>query len=136
MKLFLVLIFGLIVAPGSYAQDKEMKSNDKKDQVSWEDAKEAYHEIMSSTFHPAEEGDFKPLKERYQELAMRAKDWRAVAIPDDLADKDLDKILEKLHKKSSKVGELIVAGASDEDLKKSIFALHDVFHKIVGLCSH
>jgi hypothetical protein len=126
--LILIMVFGISLT--IQAQQKEMK----KEVLSWEDAKEAYHHAMSSTFHPAEEGDFKPLKEGYNDLAVSAKNWMAVDIPESLDGKELKPRLKKLYKESSKIGKLIEKGVSDEELKGAIFGLHDVFHEIVGLC--
>ena len=131
----LMSIMALGLSTGMMAQKKEMKTNQKADALTWEDAKEAYHEVMAATFHPAEEGDFKPLREDYKGLAMKAKDWGSIAVPDKLSEKELKPMLEKLYMESQKLGKLVEAKASDEELKKGIFALHDVFHGIVGLCN-
>jgi hypothetical protein len=123
------------LSTGMMAQKKEMNTNQKMDPISWDDAKEAYHEVMASTFHPAEEGDFKPLREDYKDLAIKAKEWNSLPVPSNLSEKELKPLLEKLYMESTKIGELVEAKASDETLKKAIFDLHDVFHGIVGLCN-
>ncbi|NNF36186.1 MAG: hypothetical protein HKN68_18920 [Saprospiraceae bacterium] len=56
------------------------------------------------------------------------------SIPETLDGKLLSEKLEKLFVDSSILGELVKGGGSDDDLKKAIYALHDVFHGIVGLC--
>jgi hypothetical protein len=36
---------------------------------------EAYHDVMSQTFHPAEEGKLEPIRKRAGELAEKARQW-------------------------------------------------------------
>ena len=129
LMLSIILGFSTIIL----AQQKEMNP-EKSEILSWDDAKEAYHHSMSSTFHPAEEGDLEPLKETYNELAVNAKNWLATPVPENLSQKELKVLLKKLDKESGKIGKLVEKGASDEELKVAIYALHDVFHDIVGLC--
>ena len=40
-----------------------------------------FHEVMSTTFHPAEEGNLQPLRMKAEELYTRAKSWKASAVP-------------------------------------------------------
>jgi len=115
------------------AQKKEMTM--EKDALTWEDAKEAYHHAMSSTFHPAEEGDLAPLRETYKDLATSAKAWKGVDVPEKLSKDEIKPLLKKLYKESKKIGALIEGGTPDEELKEAIYALHDVFHELVGKCN-
>lgn len=95
----------------------------------------AFHSVMSQIFHPAEEGDLKPMRERSGELLEKAKAWKASAIPDDYGDvKGIEESLSALVEGSAKLDERIKAGAKDEEVLKDLGALHDVFHTIVGLC--
>lgn len=95
----------------------------------------AFHTVMSQTFHPAEEGDFKPIHERSGEMVEKAKAWKASAIPADYTDvKGIGTSLDALVDGSSKLDAKIKAGAKDEEILKDLSALHDVFHTIVGLC--
>lgn len=135
LNICLMSIMALGLSTGMMAQKKEMKTDQKEDQLTWEDAKEAYHEVMAGTFHPAEEGDFTPLRENYKGLAMKAKDWGTLSIPDNLSAKELKPLLDKLYVESKKIGKLVEEKATDEVLKKAIYDLHDVFHGIVGLCN-
>ncbi|MCB0571126.1 MAG: hypothetical protein KDC66_15235 [Phaeodactylibacter sp.] len=99
----------------------------------WDAAKEAYHDVMSSTFHPAEEGDLEPLKARYSELASAAKQWAALPLPENMKNKGMEELLQKLATDSEAIGAAVTSG-SDEAITTAITALHEVFHKIVGLC--
>lgn len=131
IRFSLLLFMGVAFLATSHAQDRNEKA-----MMKWDDAKEAYHKVMAGTFHPAEEGDYMPLKEKAHELHKAAKHWASVTIPDDL---DQDKLKEKLKmlvSGSSDMEKLVKKDASESDLKEAIFSLHDVFHDIVGLCDH
>lgn len=103
-------------------------------QADWKE-KDAYHEVMSKTFHPAEKGNLAPVKARSGELAERANAWRKSEIPSDIPNKkEVKKNLNKLCKESKKLNKKVKKNVSDAELKKDLFALHDTFHTVVGLC--
>ena len=113
--------------PGTTAVGEDLKA--------WENARESFHEVMSATFHPAEEGNLEPLKTKYAELADQAKAWSAVPVPAVYRDKGLEELMKKLETGSAAIAGLVENG-NDEVITESIVALHDVFHEIVGLCEH
>lgn len=97
--------------------------------------RDAFHKVMAGTFHPAEEGNFEPIKKRSQEMADAAAAWQKSTIPAELASQaNLKPTLDKLAKDSQALNEQVKAGAADADILKSLSALHDTFHTIVGLC--
>jgi hypothetical protein len=100
----------------------------------WPQLKE-FHKVMSQTFHPAEEGNLEPIKTRIGEMVEKASALKSSTIPAEFNNKKVVKAVSKLEKDSKKLQKSIDAKASDEEIKKSITALHDVFHRIVGLCS-
>ena len=130
ISLLLFLSFAFFTANQAKAQDMKEKT------TKWDDAKGAYHKVMASTFHPVEEGNFMPLKEKAGDLKSVAKQWASIPVPEGLDKKQLKKNLKMLVSESSKVEKLVKKGASESDLKQAIFSLHDVFHEIVGLCDH
>lgn len=95
----------------------------------------AFHKVMSQTFHPSEEGNLEPIKTRIGELVEKAKALQTSKIPDDFNNKKVKKAVTQLYKDSKALQKKIGAGASDADIKAALAGLHDVFHKIVGLCS-
>lgn len=99
----------------------------------WNQNVDAYHEVMSSTFHPAENGDLKPLKERAATLAERAETWATTALPASLKGKGLEEKLVLLAKGSRDIANQVASQRSDEELTKAITALHDVFHEVVEM---
>ena len=100
----------------------------------WPQLKE-FHKVMSQTFHPVEEGNYEPIKTRIGEMVEKANALVTNPIPAEFNNKKVKKACVKLAKDSKKLQAKITAGATDEEIKTSLSALHDVFHTIVGLCS-
>ncbi|WP_298221793.1 hypothetical protein [Flavobacterium sp.] len=94
-----------------------------------------FHEVMSQTFHPSEEGNLQPIKTRSEELMNKAVDVLKSDIPADYKTPAILASAEKLQLKAKALHKMVVAKASDADIKKALSDLHDVFHDIVGLCS-
>ena len=99
----------------------------------WEAARESFHDVMSATFHPAEEGDLKPLRMEAGKLASRASAWAKLPIPEKYQGEDLEAALSELQEGAKDLGPIAAEG-TDGELTEAIFELHDVFHRIVGLC--
>lgn len=99
-------------------------------------ALDAYHKIMVSTFHPAENGDLKPLLQQAAELASKASMLKKSTIPVEYQKAGMTTTLELLEKESIQLAKLVKTKKSNEVLKKSIFALHDRFHEVVEKCMH
>lgn len=99
----------------------------------WPAIKE-FHEVMSQTFHPAEEGNFDPIKARSEEMMKKA----ALLQTDIPVEFKTDAILAsagRLETKSAALHKLVISNATNDVIFKSINDLHDIFHEIVGLCS-
>ncbi len=98
--------------------------------------KNDFHKVMSTTFHPAEEGNLEPIKTKINEMQAKAIAFQKSEIPADVVNKkDMKKNLKELVKGTKALNKKIKANASDEIIKTELTSLHDVFHKIVGLCS-
>jgi len=48
--------------------------------TTWAEMKN-FHHFMSTTFHPSEDGNLTPLKEKADSLLIAAKQWQASSIP-------------------------------------------------------
>lgn len=93
-----------------------------------------FHEVMSQTFHPMEEGELKPIRSRAGEMAEKARKW-ADSKPPKIYDKpEIKSNLAKLADESKALAALVDGKANDTQIKESLTALHDRFHAIVGLC--
>ncbi|MGL5113658.1 MAG: hypothetical protein ACRC6O_13580 [Flavobacterium sp.] len=95
----------------------------------------AFHGVMSQTFHPAEEGDLNPIRTRSEEMVQKAEALSIEAIPAEFKTTAILASIKKLQTGAKGLNELVKAKDSDEATLKSLTALHDVFHEIVGLCS-
>jgi len=122
IKLFLMSM--LILAGTTYAQEKA---------AGWAEMK-SFHSLMAATFHPSEEGDLKPLKEKADDLYKAAKTWQASPIPADYKPEETKATLKQLVSECADISKQVKAGAPDETLKKMIAAAHDTFHKLAGEC--
>ena len=100
----------------------------------WPAIKE-FHEVMSQTFHPSEEGNLEPIKTRSEELMNKAAVLLKSDIPAEFKTGAVMASAEKLQLKSKSLHKLVQSKGSDADIKKSLAEVHDVFHEIVGLCS-
>jgi len=123
-KTFLALTF-IFVANSISAQSTFEK---------WPAIKE-FHEVMSQTFHPAEEGNFAPIKARSEEMMAKATKVVKSDIPAAFKTEAILASAARLETRSAALHKLVTSGATDDVIFKSITALHDTFHEIVGLCA-
>jgi hypothetical protein len=123
LKTFLALTF-IFVANSISAQSTFDK---------WPAIKE-FHEVMSQTFHPVEEGDFAPIKARSEEMMKKAA-LLQTDIPKEFKTDSILASVGKLEKNSKELHEIVTSGSTNDVILKSITELHDIFHEIVGLCS-
>lgn len=98
-------------------------------------AMKTFHEVMSRSYHPVEEGNFEPLRNFAQTLADKAMELSTKEVPRDIKTEALMKAVAKLQVKTQEVNKLVKTNASNETLKKSITEAHDIFHEIVGMCT-
>lgn len=102
----------------------------------WAELK-TFHGVMSQTFHPSEEGDLQPIKTRSAEMAEKANALAKEAIPTEFATPAIQDAVKRLQKDSKALHKLVKnKKTKDEQITKSLAALHDVFHEIVGLCKN
>ena len=95
----------------------------------------AFHEVISTTFHPSEEGNLEPIKKRSKELLLRAEAILKSDIPAEFKTPQIIKSAKKLQAKTKALHQMIVAKATDAAITKSLSEVHDTFHEIQGLCS-
>jgi hypothetical protein len=93
-----------------------------------------FHEVLSASFHPSEEGNLTPVKTRSSELMKKADALAASVPPAEFNKPEVIKAVKKLKADSKKLNDLVVKKASDEAIKKSLVGLHDTFHQIVNYC--
>ena len=126
MKKFLplLLIFtAIVIAKPGHAQPK----------AKWQEL-EAFHEVMSKTFHPAEEGKLEPIRSRSAEMLEKAIAWKNSVAPEGYDKNAVKENLNKLVKGAKEINKMVKKNASDNELKEELSELHDVFHEIVEKC--
>jgi hypothetical protein len=120
--MILALLTGFVVKTNAQASAKD-----------WKELK-AFHSVMAATFHPSEEGNLQPIKERSGEMVEKAKALAASKVPDEFNKPEMLKAIQELVFGSEKLDAMIKAKATDEEITKYLSGLHDIFHTIVGLC--
>ncbi|MFZ4522949.1 MAG: superoxide dismutase [Bacteroidales bacterium] len=95
-----------------------------------------FHEVMAGTFHPSEDGNLKPIRERSGEFLEKAKALQNSKIPTSFNTPEIKKSLDDLVKGATALNQLILKKADDKAITKKLGELHDVFHTIQGLCRH
>lgn len=95
----------------------------------------AFHGVMSTTFHPSEEGNLEPIKKRSQEMVEKAEALLKSDIPAEFKTTAILASAERLVINSKALHKMVVSKESDADITKKLSDLHDTFHEIMGLCS-
>ena len=96
---------------------------------------EAVHEIMSMTYHPAEDGDLGPIKERSGDLVESASLLAKSEIPESYDSEEMQEAVKTFLKESKGLDKMIKKGkASDDEIIATIVSVHQVFHQIKGMC--
>ncbi len=95
---------------------------------------EKFHSLMSATFHPAEEGNLAPLKQKADSLYIAAKAWKASPIPANFKQAQTKAALKELVMQCQHISMAVKQKMADGHLKKIITSAHDTFHKISGEC--
>jgi hypothetical protein len=122
-----IILFGLL---SIFLSSKAIHAQEK---ASWKEM-ESFHEVMSKTFHPAEEGKFEPIRARSGEMFEKAQAWEKSSAPEGYNKDAVKKSLKDLVKGAKEINKMVGDKASDEALKEKLSALHDVFHQIMEKC--
>ncbi len=122
MKKMLLIALVSTIGLGLQAQKKSWKEMDD------------FHTVMGATFHPAEENNLQPLKEKAEDLILKAKDWQQSTVPDGFNGDVTKPILKKLVKQCKIIQRSVSKNKPDAVLKNQITAAHDIFHEIMEKC--
>ena len=123
MKKILFLGIGFFVVAGFSILNAQKKAK-------WNEM-EAFHNVMSQTFHPAEEGKLEPIRTRSQEMLDKAIAWKKSTPPEGYNKSETAPQLKKLVKGSKELNKMVMAKAPDKEITEKLSALHDVFHKLM-----
>lgn len=119
----------------SHDHNHEHDHKHEKKSAEWKEMDD-FHFVMAETFHPAEEGDFEPIKSKSEEMAKSAETWKNSTPPSEFDKPEIAEKLALLVSESAELDEFVKTNPSDEDLFKKLNALHDRFHEIMGACHH
>lgn len=120
----LLLAAGVIFTQSLWAQTANARWQEMYD----------FHEVMSTTFHPAEEGNLQPLRAKADELYNRAKAWKAAKVPAGYNPAKTADTLKRLVKQCKTIRKAVKANKSDAELTTLITNAHEVFHEIMEKC--
>jgi hypothetical protein len=95
---------------------------------------DAFHEVMSKTFHPSEEGKLEPIRSRSAEMLDKAIAWKNSTAPEGYDQNAVKKNLKDLVKGAKEINKMVQDKADDASLKEKLSKLHDTFHEIVEKC--
>lgn len=123
-KLLFLALIAFFAAP-AFAQETE--------KAKWAEL-DAFHEVMSKTFHPSEEGKLDPIKARSAEMVDKAVAWSKSKAPAGYNKNAVKDNLKELVKGAKELNKLVQDKATDDVLKAKLKALHEVFHGIVEKC--
>ncbi len=131
---FITLVF-IFVASSSFNQIKKNTQIDV-----WEEL-ETFHQAIALTFHPAEDGDFEPVKKDSKELVEAAQNLSTSKLPayfekmeNEELKNDLQTTLQKLVKQSTDLHNLVeTKKATDKELLAELNNLHSTYHHIEEL---
>jgi hypothetical protein len=99
----------------------------------WAEMKD-FHTVLAQTFHPAEEGDLKPIRARSHELFAKSKMLNASPIPGEFDSENMRKTLKRMEKEADKLNGLVVRQEQNATIMKQLNIVHSTFHDIMGMC--
>lgn len=95
---------------------------------------EGFHTVMSTTFHPAEENNLQPLKEKAAALLAAAKTWKKSTVPQGYNAALSKPVLKRLVKQCSLINTAVNNRRSDAELKILVTEAHEIFHELKEKC--
>lgn len=101
--------------------------------ATWPEMK-AFHGVMSTTFHPSEDNNLKPLRDSAMVLLTKAREWQASPVPKGYKADVTKPILQKLVEQCENIYKAVANNKTDGELKEMITKAHDTFHEIMEKC--
>jgi superoxide dismutase len=100
----------------------------------WVELKD-FHKVMAQTFHPAEEGNFDPIRLRATEMVLNGETLKNGKLPASYDSPTIRKALDELVKQAKVVQELVSkSNTKNEKIMAELTKVHDAFHVVEGLC--
>jgi superoxide dismutase len=93
-----------------------------------------FHGVMAQTYHPMEEGNYGPIKDRVSEMYAKALLLKSSRIPASFDNAKIKSAIDRLVDGSNKLQKIVKKG-KEPKIKEALTKLHDVFHEIQELCA-
>lgn len=123
------IIFSLMIAISAFYATAQSKMSE------WPELN-AFHIIISQTFHPSEEGNLEPLKAHSSDLKEKAATLSDSKFPSDFNTDKIKAAVKKLKEETVEMDNMVIQKKSDKELANFISRVHDTFHEIIGLCNN
>lgn len=94
----------------------------------------AFHELLSKTFKPSEDGDFAPIKLFSQDLVTKVVALDINTMPQDLKSARLEDLLVILKKQTNVLNELVKVKAPNAEIMRTFENVHDIYNRVVYVC--
>lgn len=104
-----------------------------RDDAKWPQL-EAFHKVMSQTYHPAEKGDFQPIRKRATELSEAMSNLIGTPFPEAYRSSDVKVLVAHLEERVAVVNKMVESKVTDKELMISLNEAHEVFHKLESVC--
>lgn len=127
------IIFAALLMSGLFAVAPQSASAQASKKAPWKEMHD-FHEVMSVSFHSAEEGNLAPLREKAGMLVERAQAWKKSPVPAGYNPKMTKEVLKRLVKQCKVVEKGVKKKKTDAELTAEITKAHDVFHEIMEKC--
>jgi superoxide dismutase len=95
-----------------------------------------FHVVMAQTFHPSEEGNLAPIRQRSGEMVEKAQALLNQPIPASFNTVEIKKSITDLLMGAKELDEMVRSHADDKMITTKLNNLHDTFHTIQGQCRH
>ena len=92
-----------------------------------------FKELLTKTFQPAEQGNFKPIKTSSEQLVI-AIDALSQNTPEEFKSPKINEASIVLKRKAKALHELVIKNAPDAEIMRAFQDVHDVAQKLVSLC--
>jgi len=123
-----LLVLGACQNPPLQEENSEQKEQTTETIQEWKEL-EDFHMILATTFHPMEEGDFKPIKSDAGQLDSLAQKLHVATPPQGDADA-IKKLTLQLSTSSRALADTIAKGADEATIEVLLTQLHDQYHHI------
>lgn len=123
VKILLLMLSFFAVSMAVYSQETS----------TWKEMDD-FHTVMSTSFHPSEENNLQPVREKSGELLSKAKAWKNSSVPQGYNRKITRPILKRLVKQCSVIRDAVSDNKPDAELKVMITEAHEIFHELKEKC--